>query len=79
MILHPKLKTKYFQQNKWSKKWIDTALDLTKEEWARYKALGTHVMPLISSPNVTDDFGDISMADIDDLDKLDVYLLQPLE
>ncbi|KAG6804893.1 hypothetical protein H0H92_001808, partial [Tricholoma furcatifolium] len=35
--------------------------------------------PSISSPNVTDDFGDIPMADIDDLDKLDVYLSQLLE
>ncbi|KAG6848965.1 hypothetical protein C0991_012306, partial [Blastosporella zonata] len=44
IILHPKLKTKYFQQNGWDKQWIDTALEIIQEEWSHYKGRGTEVM-----------------------------------
>ncbi|KAG6821639.1 hypothetical protein H0H92_001728, partial [Tricholoma furcatifolium] len=41
MVLHPKLKTRYFQQNGWTKGWVDTALEVVHEEWVKYKSSNT--------------------------------------
>ncbi len=37
LVLHPKHKTSYFKRQKWPQLWIDTALDVLRDEWARYK------------------------------------------
>jgi len=37
LVLHPQMKLKYFQQQKWSKDWIDTAKEIVREEFAKYK------------------------------------------
>jgi len=39
LVLHlqMKLKYQYFQQHRWSKAWIDTAEDIVREEFAKYK------------------------------------------
>ncbi|KAG6839609.1 hypothetical protein C0991_000965 [Blastosporella zonata] len=78
MILHPKLKTKYFHQHGWDKRWIDTALEIVREEWAYYKG-DTGVTPSSSLADISADFGDIPMTDIDDLNELDNYLVHPFE
>ncbi|KAG6822058.1 hypothetical protein H0H92_015498, partial [Tricholoma furcatifolium] len=41
MVLHPKLKTRYFQQNSWTKGWVDMALEVVREEWVKYKSSNT--------------------------------------
>ncbi|KAG6813331.1 hypothetical protein H0H92_012144 [Tricholoma furcatifolium] len=80
IVLHPKLKTKYFQQNSWSKQWVQMALNIIHKEWGCYKAKDTGVAPSSSLlANLTDNFRDIPMQDIDNLDELDIYLSQPLE
>lgn len=33
MVLHPGLKLEYFQQHKWEEDWIETAENLTREEY----------------------------------------------
>ena len=37
LVLHPQMKLKYFQQHGWSKAWIDTAKDIVREEFVKYK------------------------------------------
>lgn len=37
LVLHPQMKLKYFQQHNWSKVWIDTAKEIVREEFAKYK------------------------------------------
>lgn len=36
LVLHPQLKLKYFQQNGWLKGWVNTALNIVKNEFAKY-------------------------------------------
>jgi hypothetical protein len=36
MILHPQMKLKYFQRNKWSQEWIDTVEAILREEFLKY-------------------------------------------
>ena len=43
LVLHPQMKLKYFKQHKWSKDWIDTAKDIVREEFAKYKVAGAAV------------------------------------
>ena len=31
------MKLKYFQQHGWSKAWVDTAIEIVREEFAKYK------------------------------------------
>ena len=37
LVLHLQMKLKYFQQHRWSKAWIDTAEEIVREEFAKYK------------------------------------------
>ena len=37
VLSHLQMKLKYFQQHKWSKAWIDTAKEIVKDEFAKYK------------------------------------------
>jgi Ni,Fe-hydrogenase I cytochrome b subunit len=37
LVLHPQMKLKYFQQHKWPKAWIDTAKEIVREEFAKYR------------------------------------------
>ncbi|TFK84149.1 hypothetical protein K466DRAFT_497099, partial [Polyporus arcularius HHB13444] len=36
-VMHPKYKVQYFVSQKWPQGWIDTAKDILREEWKRYK------------------------------------------
>lgn len=36
LVLHPQLKLKYFQQNGWVKKWVDTAEAIIRAEFVKY-------------------------------------------
>ncbi|KAI0682481.1 hypothetical protein C8T65DRAFT_596720, partial [Cerioporus squamosus] len=40
-VLHPRHKTAYFQRQKWPQSWIDTAINLLRNEWKRYKPATT--------------------------------------
>jgi hAT family C-terminal dimerisation region len=35
MVLHPGLKLEYFKQQKWEEEWIETAVDLTRDEYMK--------------------------------------------
>ena len=37
LVLHSQMKLKYFQQHRWSKAQIDTAEEIIREKFARYK------------------------------------------
>ncbi|TFK79869.1 hypothetical protein K466DRAFT_579083 [Polyporus arcularius HHB13444] len=37
MIMHPRYKLAYFRTEGWLQDWIDTALDIVRREWDRYK------------------------------------------
>ena len=37
LVLHLQMKLKYFQQHRWSKAWVDTAKEIVREEFAKYK------------------------------------------
>ncbi|KLO09608.1 hypothetical protein SCHPADRAFT_833804, partial [Schizopora paradoxa] len=36
MMLHPRYKTSYFEQEKWEKEWVDTAKDILMNQWETY-------------------------------------------
>ena len=42
------MKLKYFQQHKWSKAWIDTAKEIVKDEFAKYKV----PREVVAAPNI---------------------------
>jgi hypothetical protein len=59
LVLHPQMKLKYFQQHGWSKAWVDTAEEIVREEFAKYKVpqatpllvyvIAIHFMPPLTS------------------------------
>jgi hypothetical protein len=47
IVLHPQLKLKYFQQNRWEKDWIETAEEIVREEFTKYDILDV-TLPSVS-------------------------------
>ena len=94
-VLHPQLKLKYFTQHGWTKKWVETAEEIVRDEFAKYNTEATttvreHFDPVCYVDNClsqttplvksdTVDLLDIPMDDIADTNELDEYLAKPLE
>jgi hypothetical protein len=39
LVLHLQLKLKYFQQHGWDQTWVETAKEITRDEFAKYDPL----------------------------------------
>ncbi|GLB40082.1 putative protein dimerization activity [Lyophyllum shimeji] len=49
MVMHPRCKTAYFTKQNWPMTWIDTAIELARAEWEKYKPKETSMaQPSIS-------------------------------
>ncbi|KAG6916339.1 hypothetical protein DXG01_007276 [Tephrocybe rancida] len=67
-------------QHGWAKDWIDTAAEIVREEWNKYKDIASGDAHTSASVTVTDtDFSDIPMDGIEGHDELQEYLSQPIK
>ncbi|MGH7239005.1 MAG: hypothetical protein ACREHG_02955 [Candidatus Saccharimonadales bacterium] len=86
MIMHPKYKTYYFRHRSWPKPWVDEALRLVRNAWARYNRESDIASSITPAPAMRSKSSDISFdLDIDyeidnapnSEDALEIYLRSP--
>jgi hypothetical protein len=52
LVLHPGLKTEYFHSREWEREWIDTAEELVRTAFSKYKAAVVTSEPQITEATV---------------------------
>ncbi|KAI0688830.1 hypothetical protein C8Q76DRAFT_571479, partial [Earliella scabrosa] len=74
--MNPRVKKSYFRKELWPQEWIDTAMDLLRTEWERYKPASS-VQPELSESQGTFFSSMDGSADDSEIDALEEYFLSP--